>query len=105
MQVIEIDASQLATHLEFIDALRQAIVAPDGHGSSGDAFVDSMIWGGMNGIEPPYEVRVAGLDKAPAAVNDCAVAIADAVRCGREWRRTNRGEDIEVSIVIVQNPN
>jgi hypothetical protein len=28
---------------------------------SPDAFVDSMIWGGMNSVEPPYTVQISNL--------------------------------------------
>jgi hypothetical protein len=53
MRIIEIDGSDRQSVKDFLTALRAAIGAPDWHGWSVNAFIDSMIWGGINQIEPP----------------------------------------------------
>jgi len=65
MRVIEIDGGNWQSVKEFLTALRAAIGAPDELGWSVDAFIDSMIWGGINEIDPPYEIRIFGLERAP----------------------------------------
>ena len=52
MRIIEIDGSDWQSVKDFLTALRAAIGAPDWHGSNVNAFIDSMIWGGINQIEP-----------------------------------------------------
>ena len=58
MRTIELHAQDWSTALDFYDALLTAIGAPAWHGKNVNALVDSMIWGGINSVEPPYEVRV-----------------------------------------------
>ena len=43
MRVIELHADTWDTALDFVTALKIATGAPDWHGSSSDAFADSMI--------------------------------------------------------------
>jgi hypothetical protein len=98
MRVIEIDASGWVTGADFLTALRTAIGAPETHGWSPDSFVDSMIWGGMNREEPPYEIHIVGSEDAPVEVKEYIALVANALREGREWKRTNRGADTEVRL-------
>ena len=65
MRVIEIDCSDWRSVKDFLMALRAAISAPDWHGSNVNAFINSMIWGGINQIEPPYEIRISGTERGP----------------------------------------
>jgi hypothetical protein len=53
LRLIDLDASDWQTVLDFYGALRSCVGAPEGHGWSPDAFIDSMIWGGINRLEPP----------------------------------------------------
>jgi hypothetical protein len=100
MRTIELDASSWETPLDFICSLQAAIGAPKGHGSNIDAFVDSMIWGGMNRVEPPYEVCVVGGERMPKALRDYIDPVASALASGRKWKREKQGEDTEVSLRI-----
>lgn len=83
MRIIEIDGSDWQSVKDFLTALRAAIGAPDWHGWSVNAFIDSMIWGGINQIEPPYEICISGCECVPKEVTDhidlLASALADAV--------------------------
>ncbi len=79
MRVIELDASGWLNAMAAVDALKQAIGSPEGHGASPDAFVDSMIFGGMNELEPPYTIRIAGLAKASTPARDFISNLAGAL--------------------------
>ncbi len=80
MRVIELDASEWRNAIAAVDALKQAIGSPEWHGASPDAFVDSMIHGGVVELEPPYTIRILGLAKASANarqyIRDLAGALA-----------------------------
>ena len=60
MKVLKLDAGRWKTMGDFYDALLAAIQAPRQHGRGLDALIDSMIYGGINGIEPPYRIEVTG---------------------------------------------
>jgi hypothetical protein len=94
MRVIEIDASGWETWLDFACALKTAIAAPDWHGASINAFIDSMIWGGINSVEPPYTIRIVKTANLPADVADHIRVMASAID-----RDSNHGTDPEVSLV------
>jgi len=64
MRIIELDGANWETPLDFLQALYEGIEQGRPHGFGVDAFVDSMIWRGMGGIEPPYIVRVANVREA-----------------------------------------
>lgn len=64
MKIIELDASDWITSLDFYDALLGLLKAPDWHGRSINALIDSMIYGEINEVEPPLLVRVTHLSKA-----------------------------------------
>jgi hypothetical protein len=59
--------------LDFCDELLAALGAPEWHGRSVDALIDSVIVGSINAVMPPYRVEVSGLDQS-------AVAAAEALR-------------------------
>jgi hypothetical protein len=99
VQVVAIDASGCRTVKEFCDLLKDAIRATEGHGRSIEAFVDSMVWGAMSDLAPPYAIAVSGLTRGP--VSDFAHDLSEAIGRARIDRRTRRDEDIEVSLRIV----
>jgi len=85
MKIIELDASRWPTALDFYDALLAGLGAPDWHGISVDAFIDSIIYGNINSVEPPYKIAVTGLDKASNEVFDkLAVTFACLAQAGAE---------------------
>jgi len=99
MRIIELDASKWKTSLDFYHALLAAIGAPKWHGISPDALIDSMIWGGINTVDPPYIVRISGLSTAPKEVRDHVELVKDVLLEGRIYRKRHNGDDVEVSIV------
>lgn len=100
MRIIELDAAKWKTVLDFYDAFLAAIGAPEWHGKSPDALIDSMVWGGINAVEPPYTVRISGLSAAPQEVRNHVQLVSDVLVDGRIYRKRHRGDDVKVSIVI-----
>jgi len=64
MRIIELDAAGWRTTLEFYNDLLRALDAPDWHGCSLKALYDSIVWGGINGVEPLYTIRIRNLSQA-----------------------------------------
>ncbi|HWD26599.1 MAG TPA: enoyl-CoA hydratase/isomerase family protein [Rhizomicrobium sp.] len=64
------------TALDVIAALKIALDSPHGHGGSIDAFIDSMVYGSINGVEAPYTIDIIGESHAGA---DARAFLADLV--------------------------
>ena len=103
MRLIELDAKGWKSQLDFLQSLTRALGSCEGHGMSQDAFVDSMIWGGMNSVEPPYSVQIRNLIAAPKEVADYVSLVISAIREGRHDRFRRHGEDIEVCILELRS--
>ncbi|WP_028135543.1 barstar family protein [Bradyrhizobium japonicum] len=100
MHKIELDASSWKAARDFRRALKVAIGAPEWHGDILGAFLDSMFGGGMNGLEPPYVIKIANsVALAPEltqTLHEFALAIAE-----HDSRRHVRiGADVDIRIVI-----
>jgi hypothetical protein len=102
MRTIDRDASSWTTVLDFYGALLAAIGAPTWHGKSIDALVDSMIWGGINAVEPPYTIRVQHLAGSPPDVIRVAQLAKHALAQGRTDFRLRRGCDVDVNLEVSQ---
>lgn len=75
MTNVELDASHWISAADFYAALFAALGAPAWHGTSINALIDSMIYGAINDIEPPFRVNVQGMR---AAGEDARSAFMDA---------------------------
>jgi hypothetical protein len=99
MKVIPLDASDAKTPKAFAKLLQEAIDAIPGHGASVESFVDSMVFGTMSNLAPPYRIEISG---AAGEVEVFARRLSEALGQARLERRTRRGEDVEVSVRIVR---
>ena len=70
VRIIPLDAHGWRARSDFYDALLSALGAPERHGDSVDALIDSIIVGDMNDVEPPFRVEVNGLSKAASVAVD-----------------------------------
>lgn len=102
MQTIDLDASKWKTYGDFYDALLPAIGAPKWHGQNLNALVDSMIWGGINAVEPPYTIKISGAAVLPKAIKDHIETAKRALADARIDYRKLRGGDVGVAIEIEQ---
>ena len=101
MRVIELDAANWHSISDVYNAILAAIGAPDWHGRSPDALIDSMIWGGINSLEPPYTIKVLRATEAPLEVRDAIQTLSWVIGEGRKEYQEQEGDDIEVAIEIV----
>ena len=100
MRIIQLDATKWKTVLDFCRALLAAIGAPEWHGKSPDAFIDSMIWGGINAVEPPYTIRISGTVMLPKDVREYIEVVKQALARGRLDYQRRQGGDVDVGIEI-----
>jgi RNAse (barnase) inhibitor barstar len=98
MFLIELDGGEWKTPLDFLQSLADAIGSPECHGMNPDAFVDSMIWGGINSVQPPYAIQIKNITKAPSEVADYVSLMASVIEEARQERFRRRGGNIEVNI-------
>ena len=101
MKVLNIDASGCRDRWDIYDLVGKAVEAPDGHGSGSDAFADSMIWGGMNAVEPPYTVRISGTANLPDDIKTEILEFAHSLREARAEYKATRGNDVEVNVEVL----
>jgi len=101
VRTIELHAQDWNTVTDFHGALLTAIGAPAWHGRSIDAFIDSMIWGGINSIEPPYKVRVHGLQSLTINVRNEIELVRQHVTEARTEFLHSRGQDPGVFFEVV----
>ena len=100
MRIIELDAAAWETPVDFLSALKVALRSPEWHGLNLNAFLDSMIWGGINPIEPPYLVRIVGVAKIPGAVIETIRELAEAIQEAREEHIARKGTDVDVTLIV-----
>jgi RNAse (barnase) inhibitor barstar len=102
MQVIELDAARWKTIIDFYDDLLAVLGAPDWHGYSPDALIDSMIWSGMNAINPPYKIVVHNIGEAPGEVVDHVKLAKEDLAEGRAYFRAQKGYDVIVDFEVFE---
>ena len=98
MKRIEIDVAACRNPKEFGRVLKEAIMALPGHGSSIESFVDSMVFGTMSELSPPYMITVTGAENPE--VRAFAERLSNAIGQARLERRTRRGDDAEVVLKV-----
>lgn len=98
MKIVELHADKWVTSADFTDALKRAIGAPNWHGSSMDAFLDSMIYHDeINALKAPYTIRIGSVDKAKPEAQDAIRLLA---RLISERGASDRGTDLEVTVLV-----
>lgn len=102
MRLIELKADTWRSAMDCVTALKAAIEAPEWHGSSADAFADTMVFHEeVNGLKSPYRILVTGLDRAAPEAQTAARQIAEVVN---NAAKRDKGTDLDVGIVI-ESPN
>jgi Barstar (barnase inhibitor) len=98
MRVVELHADTWDAAMDFVAALKVATGAPDWHGSSPDAFMDSMIYRDeINALKAPYTIKIMGADNAGAEAQEAICLYAQVLN---DAGASDRGTDLEVTIVI-----
>ena len=96
MREFEFDTAELQNVTNLYDRLLKALEAPGWHGHNIDALIDSMIYGGANGVEPPYLLRFTHLDEAPGEVRAEVAAMAEGIGNALEERLSLFGSAPEI---------
>jgi hypothetical protein len=68
MRTFTLDASEWKTPMDFYESILALLEAPHWHGTNMNALIDSMIYGGINGVEPPYKIWIKGAANLPPSV-------------------------------------
>jgi hypothetical protein len=98
MQIVELQAEDLVTAMDFVDALKKAIGAPDWHGDCVDVFLDSMIYhDDINALKSPYTIRISGADKAGTEARELMCLLASLID---ERAASDLGGDLEVTLLV-----
>ena len=93
MRLIELHADKWCTPLDFYEALLIALGAPEGHGRNINALIDSMVYGGICAMDPPYTLRITGTAKLP---NDIKNEIDATVASIREAQGADGGVEFQI---------
>jgi barstar (barnase inhibitor) len=98
MQIVELHAERWVTAMDFLSALKTAIGAPDWHGDSVDAFLDTMIYhDDINTLKAPYTIRIVGAGKAGTEAQHEIRLLARVIW---EVGASDRGGDLEVTMLV-----
>lgn len=97
---IELDASSWNTASDFRSALKVAIGAPEWHGDTAGAFLDSIFGGGMNALKPPYIIKVVNTAQLAPALKELVHDLSSAMEATRKRRLTRTGENVAASLEI-----
>lgn len=100
MRVITLDATNWKNILDFYVDLLAALEAPAWHGRSINALIDSMIWGGINPIDPPYTIRIRNTPSlAKDIIEELELTIHALLEARAEYRK-RKGEDVIVDFEL-----
>lgn len=98
MNIVKLVAQYWQTSDDFYRALLRKLGAPDWHGKSITALIDSMIVGDINEVGSPMRVVVTGLDRASeTAFDELISAFAALARYGAVARITSDHASIEIA--------
>jgi len=99
LRIVELDATDWKTPVDFVRAIQRALDAPEWCGSNVDAINELMIWGLRAGeLPPPYVVKIFGVSATPQEVQDYIALQARCVQQAREEKMGRDGYDTEVRI-------
>jgi len=97
MKIIELDGANWSSSHNFFDALATSLKVVPWHGRGFDAFEDSVFYGGMSEVEPPFKVIVFN---CPAFAEKDVEQMATGWARQRESKRSYDGEDVEATIAL-----
>ena len=101
MHIIKLDASTWSSVEDFYDAVLPAIGAPEKHGRSINALIDSIVGGNMNSLEPPYVILISNTAHLDKADRDHLAQARFYLAKARAETREEWGTDADVTIEIV----
>src|SRR5579872_15193 len=101
MKTITVNAKTFTNPVKFFAGVLKTLGAPDWHGLSINAFVDTMIWHPeVHSIRPPYLLRVEKIELMPNEVRTAATTLRDAIKRARADHIALTGRDVPVAIEL-----
>ena len=94
VKLVRLDASRWRKPLDFYEGLLASLGAPEGHGRNLNALIDSMIYGGINRLEPPYKIVIVGTHAVPGAV-------AEEIKLVKKYLYEAQGKDVNDLQVVI----
>ena len=98
---IDVDASGWTSSGDLYDAILPQLGAPDWHGDNVNALTESIVWGGINAIEPPYLLRIRGTANLPPDVAEELGWLREDVAKHRAEFRMRKGRDVDVEVQLL----
>lgn len=80
MREIVISAGDWQVPDDFYAAVLRALDAPAWHGHNLDALWDSITGGGINGVNPPFQLRIEDLGRTPQSCRDMVEKFVTLIR-------------------------
>ena len=93
MREIALSGAHWKTPEDFYCALLSSLEAPEWHGHNLDALRDSITVGDINEVNPPFLVRISGLDGLPPECKEVLDGFVDIIE-------EARNEVIPVEVII-----
>lgn len=98
MNVVELDAQYWKTPADFYHALLRELGAPDWHGESIPALIDSIIVGDINAVGLPLRIIATNLDRAgQEALNELVSAFSALSQYGAAAHITSERASLEIA--------
>ena len=101
MRTITLDASKWEEPLDFYDAILPALGAPEWHGRNLNALTESMVWGEINTIEPPYTVQIVATKNLSPEIQEELTWAAEDLAEARKDFKSRKGHDVDVNFELV----
>lgn len=104
MKEIKLDAARWKTVLDFYGDLLKALGSPEWHSEGINAAIDSMIYGGINKVEPPYGIRICGTRNLPQAIRNELHTLKSAIAKHRAFALSHHKKDVQIELEIEPSP-
>ena len=102
MKIIDVNAKNLGCTPDFYKALLSELGAPVWHGVSINAVIDSVIYGGINTINPPFTIRVSYSENTSKAVLEEIAILKEQLSIHRREKLLSQDRDTEVDLVFAE---
>ena len=99
--IFDIDASSWKERINLYEAILPVLDAPEWHGKNMNALLESIIWGEINAVDPPFTLRIRGTANLPAGVAEELGWLKEGVEDGREEFEVRKGHGVDVGVELL----
>jgi hypothetical protein len=101
MRVIELDAKNWKSVMDFYLALLSAVGAPEWSGHGVAAALDALVWDGLTDIKPPYIIRIWNSALIPSNVVSEVLLLKRCLIEARNDCAALQERDIDINIEVI----